>query len=85
MNVKIAKYQMFMMFQPEGEDTIRVPLSVINWGWSGIAESSDGGTNWTKTSGDPDAMNPDSMPSNTPPKWDQIVPTIIGEFPWRAP
>jgi hypothetical protein len=63
------KYALYLMFKPSVASAIWVPLAKLNWGWTGTAESTDGGTTWTKTSGSQDASNPNGASATEFPEW----------------
>lgn len=84
MDNKFMDFSAHLMFKPTSTDAIWVPLEQINWGWKGIAETSDGGENWTKTSG---AYDPNPPEVNTPPEfpeWDDTKTNDPEHPTWQA-
>lgn len=66
-------YDVYVMFKPTGAGAIWVPIAKLEWGWGGTAESSDGGSTWSKTGG---AAAPED------PSWS--VTTEFAEWPDTA-
>ena len=66
-----ADMDLYLMFKPTGAGAIWVPIGKLNsgWGWSGVAESTDGGVTWTKTSGSQDIDDPDGSGTTEFPEW----------------
>jgi len=61
---------------------IWVPIAKLDWGWTGIAESTDGGNTWTKTSGAHDTNNPSGSMTTEFPEWPD---TATDEYPeWQS-
>lgn len=59
-----------------------VLCSMFIWGWTGIAESTDGGNTWTKTSGAHDVDSPDGSMTTEFPEWPD---TATDEYPeWQS-
>ena len=81
-NVKSNKYDLFLMFKPTTTDAaIWVPLQKLSWGWSGVADSTDGGTHWSKTSGGPDSTDPGGSDTVAFPQWPDIATET--NPPWK--
>ncbi len=78
MDAIIDDFGLYLMFKPSG-NSIWVPLSKINWGWSGIAQSSDGGVTWTKASGAQDVTNPSGANTTNFPEWSSVFKN--GQYP----
>jgi hypothetical protein len=71
MNVITNNFSLFLMFEPSGNSTW-VPLSEISWGWTAIAQSTNGGVTWTKTSGSSNAVNPSGSTTTNFPEWSNV-------------
>ena len=67
------------MFKPT-VGGIWVPVGELSWGWSGIAESSDGGNSWTKTSGAHDTVDPDGSATTSFPEWSETATETNPDF-----
>jgi hypothetical protein len=77
-----ADMDLYVMFQPSASGSIWVPLGKLQWGWSGVAESADGGSTWNKTSGSYDTSNPSGSSTTESPEWTN---TATGSNPpWVA-
>jgi hypothetical protein len=61
-------FTVYLMFKPRG-DAIWVPLGKLDWGWNGMATSTDNGDTWAKKSGDHRVNNPTGVPTNEFPMW----------------
>lgn len=82
MDAKIEKFKLYLMFIPQETEAIWVPIAKLDWGWTGIAESTDGGNTWTKTSGAHDTNNPSGSMTTEFPEWPD---TRTDEYPdWQS-
>ena len=69
MYVYLDKFEVYTMFRPISTDRIWVPLGKLEWGWAGVAESTDGGNTWSLTTGAPDASDPSGSTTTEFPEW----------------
>ena len=64
-------FQMFLLFQPNIENSIYVPLAVIPWSWVADIISTDGGNTWSFASGSaaPTGGSSGQAPTTSPPSY----------------
>jgi len=86
MDNKFEKFKTYLMFKPDGTDSIWVPLKIVLWAWDAIAESTDEGTTWTETSeGEfPSPGPPIDFPTIQFPEWDDTKTNVPEHPTWQA-
>jgi hypothetical protein len=67
-----SSYRTFLMFQPSGSGGISVPLKLIGWNWSGIAEFNTNNNSWTGTGTAP-APSPNGTDTTQFPVWTNVL------------
>jgi hypothetical protein len=79
LNVSVKNhFEMCLMFKPEGEESIFVPLRVMNWDWIGLAQR-DGINDLWDITGSRTWKNPQDRKAEDYPEWDRL---INDQIPW---
>jgi hypothetical protein len=69
------EFKLYLMYRPDGKDSIWVTLSVIRWNWSGSATNTAG--NWSVDPGaHPPPKDPVGSDSTELPKWDDYFDNL---------
>lgn len=66
MNINKEEYKMYVMFKPNCDNSIWVPLRLLSWFWQGTATHS--AEMWNIINAD-NSQNPDGGPVDSPPGW----------------
>jgi len=67
--------KMWLLFKPDGSNSIFVPLRAVNWSWSGAATNNAG--IWTLESGATNSVNPPDFDTTTFPQWNGNVTNFV--------
>lgn len=66
---RIDEFKTYLVYKPQGADSIWVTLREVEWNWSGLA-TKDAQGNWQLAPGATSSKNPPSKDSSTLPTWD---------------
>ena len=80
MEVDPMNFVVYIMYKSDSEGSIWIPVAKMDWGWQAIAESSDGGNTWSKTSGAHTTSNPAFSETTEFPEYDD---TVTGYSPYH--
>ena len=80
------EFEVYIMYRPDVQAAIWVPVGLMKWGWKGTAESADTGITWKKTAGQHDKKDPAGVPTTHFPEWKQKATEDYPRWVWdQAP